>query len=422
MPLPKPPTKPATLLDLSTAVQARAGRARKSAAAEGPHDVVPISAGTALRGAAALKPPGAAAAATAASAAAAGARDAADMADAGDVRDMRDIRDARDARDARGGRSGKTGKGAPQAALLSPAPGAASARGGGGAAAKAGQHPAAAAQTAGTAGAETVASRNGAARPAARPAPIRDARRLTEQPPKLFVLDTNVLMHDPSSLFRFAEHDVYLPMMTLEELDNNKKGMSEVARNARQVSRSLDALIAAAPDDIDQGLSLSLLGNRDATGRLFFQTQAIASMLPSSLPMGKADNQILGVVRAMQDQLPDRQVVLVSKDINMRIKARTMGLPAEDYFNDQVIEDTDLLYSGMLALPADFWEKHGKGVESWQQNGYTFYRITGPLVSSLLLNQFVYFEGEMPLVARVREITGRTAVLQTLRDYGHLKN
>ncbi|MBN9430279.1 MAG: PhoH family protein [Burkholderiales bacterium] len=257
---------------------------------------------------------------------------------------------------------------------------------------------------------------------APRPAAPRAARRQPAQPPKLFVLDTNVLMHDPSSLFRFAEHDVYLPMMTLEELDNHKKGMSEVARNARQVSRSLDTLIATANGDIDQGIDLSLLGNRDAAGRLFFQTQAVASMLPSSLPMGKADNQILGVVRAMQDQLPDRQVVLVSKDINMRIKARTMGLPAEDYYNDQVLEDTDLLYSGMLALPSDFWEKHGKGIESWQQNGYTFYRITGPLVSSLLLNQFVYFEGEMPLVARVREIAGRTAVLQTLRDYGHLKN
>jgi len=249
----------------------------------------------------------------------------------------------------------------------------------------------------------------------------REPRRQAAPIPKLFVLDTNVLMHDPSSLFRFAEHDVFLPMMTLEELDNHKKGMSEVSRNARQVSRSLDNLIAAG-GELEQGIALSALGNRDAQGRLFFQTQAVAPMLPSSLPMGKADNQILGVVRAMQDQLPDRQVVLVSKDINMRIKAHTMGLPAEDYFNDQVLEDTDLLYTGVLQLPADFWEKHGKGVESWQQGGQTFYRISGPLVSSLLLNQFVYFEGDMPLIAQVREITGRTAVLQTLRDYGHHKN
>jgi len=110
---------------------------------------------------------------------------------------------------------------------------------------------------------------------------------------------------------------------------------------------------------------------------MFFQTQAIASMLPSGLPIGKADNQILGVVRALQERLHDRQVVLVSKDINMRIKARTMGLPVEDYYNDQVLEDTDLLYTGVLRLPDDFWEKHGKGIESWQQGGYTFYRITG---------------------------------------------
>ena len=239
---------------------------------------------------------------------------------------------------------------------------------------------------------------------------------------KLFVLDTNVLMHDPSSLFRFAEHDVYLPMMTLEELDGHKKGMSEVSRNARQVSRSLDALIAAAGAQIEAGLPLAALGNRDASGNLFFQTQSFAAMLPASLPMGKADNQILGVVRALQEQHPGREVVLVSKDINMRIKAHALGLPAEDYFNDQVLEDTDLLYSGILELPADFWDKHGKGVESWQQNGNTLYRITGPLIGRLMLNQFVYLEGDTPLTARVREIVGKTAVLQTLKDHGHHRN
>ncbi len=239
---------------------------------------------------------------------------------------------------------------------------------------------------------------------------------------KLFVLDTNVLMHDPTSLFRFAEHDIYLPMMTLEELDSHKKGMSEVARNARQASRSIDALIAAAHDRIDDGVPLSALGNREATGRLIFQTQAVAAVLPDSLPAGKADNQILGVVRALQQAETGREVVLVSKDINMRIKARALGLPAEDYRNDQVLEDTDLLYSGTFALPANFWEKHGKGVESWQQGGYTYYRVHGPVVGSLLLNQFVYLDGEMPLAAQVREISGRTAVLQTLRDYAHLKN
>jgi PhoH-like ATPase len=244
----------------------------------------------------------------------------------------------------------------------------------------------------------------------------------TRDRPKLFVLDTNVLMHDPSSLYRFAEHDVYLPMMTLEELDNHKRGMSEVSRNARQVSRTLDAMLASTDRPIEEGIELSALGNREAGGRLHFQTQAIVAMLPSTLPAGKADNQILGVVRALHERFAERDVVLVSKDINMRIKARTLGLPAEDYRNDQVLEDTDLLYGGTLRLPDDFWEAHVKDIESWQNGGSTYYRIKGPVVSTMMINQFVYTEGEQPLLAQVKELTGQTAVLQTLRDYGHHKN
>ncbi len=247
---------------------------------------------------------------------------------------------------------------------------------------------------------------------------------------KLFVLDTNVLMHDPSSLFRFEEHDVYLPMMTLEELDDHKKGMSEVARNARQVSRSLDALIADIDDDaIEMGIPLNKLGNKDARGKLYFQTRMQNGVLPEGLPAGKADNQILGVVRSLESEQSGRPVVLVSKDINMRIKARAMSLPAEDYFNDHVLEDSDLLYSGIVQLPDDFWNKHGKDMESWQENkngaSTTFYRVTGPTVPSLLVNQFVYLEpktGESPFYGQVKQINGKTAVLQTLRDFGHNKN
>jgi PhoH-like ATPase len=243
---------------------------------------------------------------------------------------------------------------------------------------------------------------------------------------KLFVLDTNVLMHDPTCLFRFEEHDVYLPMMTLEELDNHKKGMSEVARNARQVSRTLDALVANG-GDMSEGISLSRLGSREAAGRLYFQTKLTDIEPVEGLPQGKADNQILGVVRALQRDRMDRQVVLVSKDINMRIKAHALGLPAEDYFNDQVLEDKDLLYSGIRALPQDFWTKHAKGMESWQdtKTGTTYYRVTGPLCASMLVNEFVYLEpqnGEPAFHALVRELNGKTALLQTLRDYGHHKN
>jgi len=244
---------------------------------------------------------------------------------------------------------------------------------------------------------------------------------------KVFVLDTNVLMHDPTCLFRFEEHDVYLPMMTLEELDDHKKGMSEVARNARQVSRTLDALIADIDDDtIEAGIELAKLGNKDAKGRLFFQTKLQnGPTLPEGLPVGKADNQILGVVKALAAEQPDRAIVLVSKDINMRIKARALALPAEDYFNDHVLEDTDLLYSGIVQLPDDFWDKHGKNMESWQdtRNGTSFYRVTGPFINSLLVNQFVYLEtDDSPFQAQVKEINGKTAVLQVLRDYSHNKN
>ena len=256
------------------------------------------------------------------------------------------------------------------------------------------------------------------------PAPRSPTRHATKAAPgisKLFVLDTNVLLHDPSSLFRFEEHDVFLPMMTLEELDHQKKGMSEVARNARQVSRSLDTLVGEHKQ-LDEGLPLSGLGHKDAVGRLFFQTTPMSGTLPPDLPMGKADNQILSVVRALQDAHPSREVVLVSKDINMRLKARALSMSAEDYFNDQVLEDSDLLYTGMLELPENFWNKHGKGVESWQQGGTTFYRINGPLCHQFMVNQFVYFEGSMPLYAQVREVNGKTAVLATLRDFTHGKN
>ncbi len=234
---------------------------------------------------------------------------------------------------------------------------------------------------------------------------------------KLFVLDTNVLMHDPLSLFQFEEHDVYLPMMTLEELDSHKKGMSDVARNARQVSRYLDQLLGHAKGNITDGVELNALGNTEARGKLFFQTQMIESTLPQGLPQGKADNQILAVVRALQaKEKEDRSVVLVSKDINMRIKATALGLAAEDYFTDKTLDDTDMLYSGRTQLPANFWETHGKKMQSWKEDGQTYYKITGPLVREWSVNLFVYLP-DNSFMAQVKKIEGRTATLCVVRDY-----
>jgi PhoH-like ATPase len=239
---------------------------------------------------------------------------------------------------------------------------------------------------------------------------------------KIFVLDTNVLMHDPMSLFRFEEHDVFVPMMTLEELDANKKGMSEVARNARQASRMLDEIVSGVEDDIKNGIDLTGPSHDIATGRLLLQTEAITSVLPSSLPTAKADNQIIAVVMHLGEQFTKRPVILVSKDINMRIKARALGLEAQDYFNDKVLEDTDLLYTGTLELPPDFWDSHGKGLESWKKESRTYYRIKGPLCPDLLVNEFVWQEGPQPLQAWVKVGSGKTAELETIIDYSHAKN
>ncbi|MCK2087595.1 PhoH family protein [Thauera aromatica] len=251
--------------------------------------------------------------------------------------------------------------------------------------------------------------------------PKRGANR--KRPPcKLFVLDTNVLMHDPTSLFRFEEHDLYVPIMTLEELDNNKKGTSEVARNTRQASRMLDEIVSSAVDGIENGIALGTLSHGQASGRLHLQTEAIDVRLPAALPTARGDNQILAVVMHLVDKFPGREVILVSKDINMRIKARALGLAAQDYFNDKVLEDSDLLYSGTLELPADFWDTHGRGMESWKEEGRTYYRLSGPLTPDLLVNEFVFQDGDNPLQAWVKEKDGRSVVLETLVDYSHSKN
>ena len=240
---------------------------------------------------------------------------------------------------------------------------------------------------------------------------------------KLFVLDTNVLLHDPTSLFRFEEHDICLPMFVLEELDNKKKGMTEVARNARQASRFLDQIVSDAPHKIEEGIALDSAAHKNCTGRLFLQTSFVKYELPQNLELGKADNAILGVVIGLQKQQPQRSVILVSKDINMRIKARALGLEAQDYFNDKVLEDSDLLYTGVLPLPADFWERHDKDMKSWQKEGHTYYQIQGPLCAAFFVNQFVYLEnGDAPFYAVVLEQNDLTALLRTLTDYTHSKN
>jgi PhoH-like ATPase len=244
----------------------------------------------------------------------------------------------------------------------------------------------------------------------------RNARRA-------FVLDTNVLMHDPAAIFRFAEHDIYISMDVLEELDAGKKGLSESARNVRQVSRFLDELMAnATKEQIDRGLELPAArsgdhGKKPPSGRLFFQTRRLAAGLPETLPGHGIDNALLGYTLALQLEMPGTRVTLVSKDINLRIKAAILGVQAEDYYNDRTIEDADLLFTGASALPADFWDTHGNDVESWQEQARTYYRVRGPLVREWQPNQFLYDGGGDSFEAIVRAIEDDAARLELTQDY-----
>ena len=268
------------------------------------------------------------------------------------------------------------------------------------------------------------------AQPAPQPRPLpvsRKGRALVDAAlPKLFALDTNVLLHDPACLFRFEEHDVFLPMTALEELDRHKTGMSDVARNARQVSRTIDQLMEASGfPPPGEGLALDALGNREAKGRLYCQAKSYSELaeLPGYFSSDGGDNDILRTVAGLAAERRDRAVVLVSKDINMRIKAATLGLPAEDYFNDKAIDDTDLLYTGKFLLPANFWETHGKDLKSWQKDGYTWYRVKGPLVPGMFVNELVYSESDKGgFEGIVSSVDHDEAVLRSLRSFSSPKN
>jgi PhoH-like ATPase len=240
---------------------------------------------------------------------------------------------------------------------------------------------------------------------------------------RLFVLDTNVLMHDPTAIFRFEEHDIYLPMVVLEELDANKKGLSEASRNARQVSRFLDDIMrGVTKEQIDAGLVIPSgysgnHGKKASSGRLFFQTSELSGGLPAGLPGAGADNLILGQTLSLKRQMPQARVALVSKDINLRIKAAIIGVQAEDYYSDKTIEDADVLYTGVETLPADFWERHGRDMRSWKEGDRTWYQVSGAAAASWRRNLCVHEAGSEGIEAIIRKVEGDSATLELARDF-----
>jgi PhoH-like ATPase len=234
---------------------------------------------------------------------------------------------------------------------------------------------------------------------------------------RIYALDTNVLLHDPTSLFRFEEHDVFIPMTVLEELDEKKKGASEVSRNGRQVSRFLNELIVRGNGHgISNGLELTnpegvTLKRGGAVGRLYFQQR-------TSNGHGKADNQILSSVIELRDQNPGRSVILVTKDINLRIKAKIYGIDAEDYENDRALDDFALLYTGSTELSETFWDKHPE-VQSWNERGRTFYKVDRHEDEDWYPNQCLFLPGENSVELRVLHVDEVRATLVLLDDHSH---
>ncbi len=241
---------------------------------------------------------------------------------------------------------------------------------------------------------------------------------------RLYILDTNVLMHDPTALFRFEEHDVFLPMMVLEELDAAKKGLSEVARNVRQVSRFIDEMMQRQEiTNLEDGLDLIVPDGLDlckGTGKLFFQT-AMPEAHSSLLRDGSfADNEILSTALSLRKAHPKQNVILVSKDINLRIKAAILGVPAEDYYNDRALDDLSLLYRGMRSHGADFWD-HYPELESWSEGGRTLYRFNLKEENDWYPNQCVSIGDHNGVEAIVKSVDKTSVKLQLVDDYyeGH---
>ncbi len=236
----------------------------------------------------------------------------------------------------------------------------------------------------------------------------------------MFVLDTNVIMHDPTCIYRFQEHCIFLPLVTLNELDDHKKGNEEIHRNVREFTRMLDEMLKQDGVDIKGGISLIGPSCGMATGRLFLQTTEMNGVLPDSLPRSKADHQILATIAHMRmsEEFKDYSIILVTKDIILRIKARALGFLVEDYLSDKVIEDTDVLYSGVSELPGNVWD-YCECLNPAAKNVPLIHRLDGSLSKSLHDNQFVYWEqeGHKTFEAQVFEKTRASAKLIAVKNY-----
>lgn len=238
---------------------------------------------------------------------------------------------------------------------------------------------------------------------------------------KIFVLDTNVLMHDPSALAHFEEHDVHLPIQVIEELDRHKTGLTDIARNVRAALRYLDRCQEGLDRyDPIHGVPLRRYEENgvplEPTGSLYYQASSVN--MPESLLADdtSGDNRILAYTWDLHNRFPGR-VVLVSKDKNIRIKAFILGIPAEDYSTDRTVEDVSLLHSGHQILRNDFWVNHVRSVDLWQEDGQTFYRISGPEVGTWYPGLFLHVPGDRGEFMVVSIKDGSDAVVRLIVNH-----
>ncbi|MDX1754424.1 MAG: PhoH family protein [Marinobacter sp.] len=230
----------------------------------------------------------------------------------------------------------------------------------------------------------------------------------------MYVLDTNVLIHDPNALLNFEEHDVIIPMTVLEELDNLKSGKQAVAADCRQAIRNIDKLLGdAVPKDIERGVPIKRAQKAEPLGTLsiLMSTEHVGS---HSLPENLNDNKIINTLAELQNRHKSRDIILVSKDINMRLKARGFGVEAQDYHNDQLLDDIDLLPTGYREFPNSFWDTIEK-VETKQREGVTEHILKreGDL-ARLNINEFVI--DEQGFVGKVVDIQDDKLIMQDLHQ------
>ena len=202
---------------------------------------------------------------------------------------------------------------------------------------------------------------------------------------KLYILDTNVLLHDPKCLFQFKEQDITIPMTVLEELDSIKDRKQNVAAEARHAIRVIDNILSSATNasQITKGVRILVEGKEreQKLGKLsIFPDHELTSRQGFLPDISNKDNRIINCALHLQATFPHRQIVLVTKDINMRPKALGAGLQrVEDYRTDQLVSDIDMLPAGHHHLDTPFWEGVDK-VDSFQQDGHTYHKVERSLL------------------------------------------